>query len=110
MAQNIVGGEQYEAFLIKGDIDGSAVNVEGEVDVDGLQGSSAFTITPNDGEDLASITTGVYVGFTGNLSIICSGDTNPVTLFNVPGGSFLPLQVKRVRSSSTTASGLVGIL
>ena len=55
MAQQIVNGEQYEAFLIKGDIDGGAVNVEGEVDVDGLQGASAFSITPNDGADLALI-------------------------------------------------------
>jgi hypothetical protein len=42
--------------------------------------------------------------------LICSGDTTPVTFFNVPGGSFLPLHVKRVRSTLTTASGIVGVV
>ena len=110
MAQRIVNGEQYEALLIQGDASGGAIDIEGEVDVDGLQGASAFSITPSDNSDLSSITTALYVGFTGNLNIICSGDTTPVIFYNVPGGSFVPLQVKRVRASGTTASGIIGIL
>ena len=30
MAQRIVGGEQYEAFLLGGDIEGSSVTVDGK--------------------------------------------------------------------------------
>lgn len=110
MAQRVVNGEQYEAVLIGGDLDGSPIDIEGEISVDKLQAGSAFAITPNDATDLAAVTTALYVGFTGNLSVICSGDTNAVTFFNVPGGSFLPLHVKRVRSSGTTASGIVGVV
>jgi len=110
MAQRVVNGEQYDAVLIGGDMDGSPLDIEGEISVDKLQASSAFVITPNDSNDLSTITTALYIGFTGSVSLICSGDTNPVTFFNVPGGSFLPLQVKRVRSAGTTASGIVGVV
>ena len=110
MAQRIVDGEQYEALLVKGDLDGSPIDVEGEINVGGLQGSSAFSVAPSNDADLASITTALYIGFTGNISLICSGDTVPVLFSNVPGGSFLPLKVKRVTASGTTASGIVGIL
>ena len=110
MAQRIVDNEQYEAVLIKGDIDGSPLDVEGQLTVNGLQGLSAFTVTPNDSADLTAVTAALYVGFTGNISLICSGDTTPVTFFNVPGGSFLPLRVKRVRTTLTTASGIVGVV
>jgi hypothetical protein len=110
MAQRIVNGEQYEAMLIGGDLDGSPLDVEGQVSVDKLQASSAFAITPSNTTDLSVVTSALYVGFTGNISVICSGDTEFVTFFNVPGGSFLPLHVKRVVSSGTTASGIVGVV
>ena len=110
MAQRIVDNEQYEAVVIRGNLDGSAMDVEGEVGVEGMQGSFAFTIAPNDDTDLSAITNALYVGFTGNISLVCSGDTVPVTFFNVPGGSFLPLQVRKVRATLTTASGIVGVI
>lgn len=139
MAQRIVDDEQYEVLLIKGGEDGSplpvavvsgviqlpsgtTVNIGAEVeisndegnpvpvDVERLQGEKAFAVAPNDNADLTFITSALYVGFTGNISMILSGDTNAVTFFNVPGGSILPLRVKRVRSTSTTASGIVGLL
>jgi hypothetical protein len=110
MAQRIVNNEQYETVLIGGDLDGNPLGIEGEVSVESLQGSSVFTIAPNDNSDLVAVTAALYVGFTGNISLICSGDTQPVTFFNVPGGSFLPLRVKRVRSTLTTASGIVGVV
>ena len=110
MAQRIVNNEQYEGVLIGGDLDGSPLDIEGQVSIESLQGSSAFAITPNDSADLAAVTAALYVGFTGNISLICSGDTTPVIFFNVPGGSFLPLRVKRVRSTLTTASGIVGVV
>lgn len=110
MAQRIVNSEQYEAVLIGGDLDGSPLDIEGEISVDKLQGSSAFAITPNDSSNLSAVTTALYIGFTGDVSLICSGDTTPVTFSNVHGGTFLPLQVKRVTSSGTTASGIVGVI
>lgn len=110
MAQRVVNGEQYEAVLIGGDLDGSPLNVEGEISVDKLQAGSAFAITPSDNTDLIVITTALYVGFAGDVSLICSGDTTPVIFYNIHSGSFLPLHVKRVTSSGTTASGIVGVI
>ena len=109
MAQRIVNSEQFDAVLVGGDLDGSPIDIEGEINVDSLQGSSAFSITPNDDTNLISTTIALYVGFSGDVNIICSGDTNAVTFFNVPGGSFLPIKTKRVLSSGTTASGIVGL-
>ena len=110
MAQRIVNGEQYEAVLLGGDLDGSPVDIEGEISVDKLQAGSAFVVTPNDSIDLTAITTALYIGFTGDVNLICSGDTSLVLFANVPGGSFLPLHVKRVAASGTTASGIVGVV
>lgn len=139
MAQRIINNEQYEALLIRGGLDGgpvpvafasgvtisgvsigaeveiandsgNPVPVNGEVEVSRLQGTQAFAITPNDSADLSSTASALYVGYTGNVNIVLSGDTTPVVFANVPGGSTLPFQVKRVYSTSTTASGLVGIV
>jgi hypothetical protein len=65
-------------------------------------------ITPNNGADLAFATRGIYVGSTGNLSVVLvNGDQ--VVLRNVQPGVIYPLRVKRVRSSGTTAGDLVGL-
>jgi hypothetical protein len=139
MAQRIFNNEQYEAVLIRGGLDGgpvpvtfasgvtisgvtigaeveiandsgNPVPVNGEVEVERLQGTQAFSIVPNNSVDLSSITSALYVGYTGNVNIVLSGDTTPVLFANVPGGSTLPFQVKRVYATSTTASGIVGIV
>jgi hypothetical protein len=46
---------------------------------------------------------GVYVGNNGNLDVIMAADnTNTVVTYsNVPAGIFLPIQVKKVMSTST---------
>jgi hypothetical protein len=110
MAQRIVNGEQYEAMLIGGDLDGSPLDIEGEIEVASLQGTSAFAIAPSNDANLVTTTIALYVGFTGDVNIVCSGDTEPVVFFNVPGGSFLPVKAKRVMASGTTASGIVGLV
>lgn len=69
----------------------------------------AFAITPDDNTDLAKLTRGVYVGGTGNLSVILENDTSAVSFVGVPVGSILPIRVKRVRSTGTTATNLVGL-
>lgn len=110
MAQRIVNGEQYEATLIGGNIDGSPVDVEGSIQVANLQGTSSFAVTPNNSSNLSPTANALYVGYTGNLTILGLQDTSPVTFFNVAGGTFFPLQVKKVYASGTTASGIVGIV
>src|SRR2546425_12943181 len=74
-------------------------------------GSYARAIAPSDGTPLSEVTRGIYVGTGGDVTVIFAGDTVPVTLVGVPGGSLLPISVRFVQATGTTASNLVaGIL
>lgn len=69
-----------------------------------------FAITPVDATDLASVTRGIYTGTGGTLVCVLEDDTSTVTFTNVPAGIVLPLRIKQVYSTGTTASmGLVGL-
>ncbi len=73
--------------------------------------SRAFAITPNDSTDLADVTRGLHTGSGGTIVLILNEDTASVTLSGVPGGVILPLRVKRVLATGTTASmNLIGLL
>lgn len=65
-------------------------------------------ITPSDSTDLNYVTRGIYVGGDGNINAVAPDGT--VVLFSgAKAGSVLPLEVARVKSTSTTATGLVGL-
>ncbi len=67
--------------------------------------SAAAVVTPNDGTDLS--TAGIiYVGGSGDVKVdTLAGDT--VTFYGVPAGSYVPVRVKRVYSTGTTATNMV---
>lgn len=65
----------------------------------------AFTITPAN-TPLAQNTLWIYVGVTGNLTVIFAGDASPVTLSNVPVGMYR-MCLQQV-NTTTTAGSLVG--
>ena len=67
-----------------------------------------FSITRSDSTDLAAETRAVYIGTAGDLAVILSSG-DEVTLAAVPAGSLLPLRVRRVKSTGTSASQLVGL-
>lgn len=65
-------------------------------------------ITPHDVNELAYVTRGLYVGTAGNVSVVdVTGNT--VTIPNVPAGAILPICIKQVRLTGTTASNMVGL-
>ena len=71
-------------------------------------GVTAVAVTPNDSTNLAvNPTRAIYVGVAGNLNVDMA-DGGTVLFSNVPVGMF-PIQVVRVRSTSTTATNLVAI-
>lgn len=74
---------------------------------------NAASITASDSTNFTyGITKGIYVGTGGDIAVVMAGDgdSSSVTIFsNVPSGSILPVQAKRVNSTSTTASDLVGL-
>jgi hypothetical protein len=79
----------------------------------------AVAVTPNDTEDITNAATeaaplyakALYIGVTGNVAVIMAGDATgtAVTFSNVPVG-FMPIQVRRVMATNTTATGIVALL
>ena len=71
--------------------------------------SSAFAIAASDTVDLTEVTRAIYVGGAGNLSVVML--SGQVTLFtSVVAGAILPLRVRRVNATGSTATNLVGLL
>lgn len=67
----------------------------------------AFAITPSDGVDLSNWALALYVGGGGDVKVDTWGGET-VTFANVQPG-VLPVRVKRVYATGTTATGLVGL-
>lgn len=68
-----------------------------------------LAITPNDSTDLAVPCRALWVGTTGNVSLMAKGDTASVVLKNIPSGTLIPIACKRVLATATTAADLVAL-
>ncbi len=68
-------------------------------------------VTPSDTALLSDATHGLYVGGTGDVTVIFAEDaTNtPVTFKAVPVGAVLPVSVIRVMATNTTATNIVAV-
>lgn len=82
-----------------------------------LQAFNAEVVTPNDSADIVlsgSAITGVdngaclFVGTGGSLTITTIGGQT-VTLTNIANGQFIPIQVKKVFATGTTASNILAL-
>jgi hypothetical protein len=71
--------------------------------------TKGFAITPDDDTDVPSVTRGLYVGGAGTVVVVLAGDSGAVTFVGATAGSVLPIRVKRVLSTGTTATSLVGL-
>lgn len=68
-------------------------------------------IVPNDDTDLSSWKIrGIYIGGTGNLRVLGYHDEDPETLEDVPGGNLLPMMVKKVFLTGTSATKLIAFI
>ncbi|MEM9031327.1 MAG: hypothetical protein AAGB18_01680 [Pseudomonadota bacterium] len=66
------------------------------------------TIVPDDANDLAHVTRGIYVGASGSIALtLVSGDE--VLLNDAQSGVIYPLRVARVKATGTSAAGLIGL-
>lgn len=68
-----------------------------------------FAISPSNSINELSMFRGIYVGVTGDITIV-SPANNAVLYKAVPQGIILPVCGIRVNSTATTASLLVGII
>ena len=68
-----------------------------------------FDITPDDANDLPSVTRALMVTSEGNVAVsLRNGDT--ITLPGLTPGVIYPLRITRVLASGTTATGLKGLV
>lgn len=71
--------------------------------------SKGVTITPADGADLPAPCDAIIVGSSGNLSVVFVNDpTSTALTIALPAGMHR-LQLKRVRSTGTTAANLTAL-
>lgn len=71
--------------------------------------NGAFAITPHDSNELTFVTRGVYVGGAGD-AVCVMADGTEVTFTGLLAGQVYPIQVKQVKSTSTTATALIGLV
>jgi len=70
------------------------------------QAIKSVDVTPDDNADLNIVGAIIFVGGGGDLSVVTvSGDT--VIYKNLPDAYTLPVQVRRVKSTNTTATDLI---
>ena len=84
-------------------------NVSPRIAVDDLSSSWAYVaVTPSDSTDLDTLTRAIYVGGAGNV-VAVRHDGTTVTFTAVPAGTVLPIAVRRINSTSTTATAIVAL-
>ena len=67
----------------------------------------SFDITKSDTTDFAFLTRGIYVGGAGTVVIVNADDTTAT--FECVAGTLLPVQARRVNSTGTDATLMVGL-
>lgn len=70
---------------------------------------AAVAVTPNDSTDLTNTSRGLFVGTGGDVVVIFDKDTSSVTLKNIVSGSVLPVRIRRVLATGTTALNIVAL-
>jgi hypothetical protein len=78
-------------------------------DLDG-PASRLRTITPSDTAPLPLASKAIYVGGTGDITIVAVSDAQAVTLPAVPAGTVLRIRAAKVMATGTTATNLVALV
>lgn len=70
----------------------------------------AAVVTPSDTVPLPQLSRFIFVGTAGGaISVIMAGDDTAVVLDAIPAGTLLPLCVKQVKATGTTATDIVAL-
>lgn len=69
---------------------------------------NAEAVTPHDTDELATVSRALWVGGAGNVSVLMAGGET-VTISGVAAGTLLPIQVRRVNATNTTATLMVAL-
>lgn len=79
--------------------------------VDGLTApaENAVAVTPHNSTDLTKATRALWIGGAGNISVEMVGGQSAVVFSGIAAGTWMPLRVTRVNSTSTTATSIVAV-
>ncbi len=75
------------------------------------QARAAVAVTPSNTVDLSPYAKALYIGVAGDVTVLpvnATDDANTVTFANHPVG-YMPVQVRRVLATGTTATGIVAL-
>jgi hypothetical protein len=70
-------------------------------------GTNLVAITP--GVEITPPVRAIWIGGAGDVAVVASGDATAQVLKGVAAGQLIPVEVRRVEASGTTASDIVGI-
>lgn len=70
---------------------------------------SAEVVTPHDTNELTKVSRALYVGVGGDVAVQMYDTGTAIVFKNVPTGTILPIRIKRVNSTSTTATNMVSL-
>ncbi len=66
----------------------------------------AAAVTPHDTNELTAVTRGVWVGVGGDVAVTTVGGES-VTIVGVQAGTMLPIRVKIIKNTATTATDML---
>lgn len=75
------------------------------------QANAAVAVTPNDSTDLTNYAKALYIGVTGDVTIIPkkNADGAPI-LFKAHPVGYLPVETRRVMATGTAATNIVALI
>lgn len=68
----------------------------------------AGAVTPSDSTNLSSVARAIYIGAAGNVAAVMPDDS-VVTFVGLQAGAILPVRIKRVNATNTTATSIVAL-
>lgn len=71
----------------------------------------AEAVTPSNSADLPTVARGLYTGAGGSIAVYMEGDDSgtSVVFSDAPAGAVIPIRVRRVLSTGTTATNIVAL-
>ena len=69
----------------------------------------AEEVTPHDSTNLQNYSRSLYVGVTGNVTVVMASGGAVITFVAVLAGAILPVRCSRVNATDTTATSIVAL-
>lgn len=85
------------------------INITGEIRLKDGDVNNAYAVTPTDGTDLDHATSAIFIGGDGDIKVDLVGSGSGVVFKGLAAGVFYPIRCKRIYSTGTTATDIIGV-